>query len=258
MTGIEKMTKAISGAEEELREIDSEIDPLAAETRSALGRVTADLLSGVIDDAKAAKLREQAERELQRIGDRRETLRAALPELRARLAAEQEAERRARAEKLRAEARQAIDNREKALRRFGACTRETVSAAREVERHRKLTDDAVSALGGVLAEGEELDLSLDEDWPEQTSELFAVLQAGPRRPQAERERKAAEAATVAAVQDAEILSWFAQRPSASRLEQVPEYLRRKADEILAEHGVANEAEQERLRAQAESREPLRI
>jgi len=67
MKAIERLSKAISAAEEELDEIDRVIDPLTDEKQAALSRITADLLSGVIDDAEAAKLREQAELELDRL-----------------------------------------------------------------------------------------------------------------------------------------------------------------------------------------------
>jgi len=160
MKAIEKLTKAISAAEEELDEIERVIDSLTVETQAATSRITADLLSGEIDDAKAAKLREQAERELERMQDRRETLRSALPELRARLAAEQEVGRLVTVEKSRDELRRALANRERALRQFAARTREANAAAAEVGRHRKLIDARLATLRPLLRDDEELGLDL--------------------------------------------------------------------------------------------------
>ncbi len=176
------------------------------------------LLSGVRGDAEAAKsCASRPCASWSGCGSGRQTLTSGLPELRSRLAAEQESERRARAEKLRAEARQALANRERALRRFGACTRDAVSAAREVERHRELVDASVDALR-PLADDEELGLDLDETtWADGSDELVAVLRAGPRRPRAERERKREEAAGAAERQDAERLAWLKRHPSETNL-----------------------------------------
>ncbi len=62
MKQVAKHTEAVVQAESELQQIDSTMGALVEETRSAKARSTADLLSGLIDAAKAVKLREQAER----------------------------------------------------------------------------------------------------------------------------------------------------------------------------------------------------
>lgn len=115
---VEKAKQDFAKTERELTEIDATYDVLAAETQAALTRITADTLAGVTSEREGARLREQATRKRDEVEARRETLRLALPELKARLEAAEEAARVITVEKLRDEVRQALAGRAQALRRF--------------------------------------------------------------------------------------------------------------------------------------------
>jgi len=256
---IDKLSKAISAAEEDLDEIDRVIDPLAVETQAALGRVTADLLSGVIDDAKAAKLREQAELELERMRERRETLMTGLPGLRERLASEEETERVRQVEKQRVELRQSAHTRDRAQKKFVTDVRDTLAAGRELQRRRELVEADVQTIGAMLQPGEGLGVDIDEPaFGPEAEALREVLAVPPQRPAAERQTRRDEASQQQQLQDEESLSWFRQRPSPMRLAQVPAHLRHEAETILREYQAKDEVEQQRLKEQAASREVLRV
>ncbi|MEJ7791839.1 MAG: hypothetical protein WKF65_07715 [Gaiellaceae bacterium] len=257
-TTLEKVSKTILDAERELQELDGTIDRVAAETAAATRRINADRIAGAVDDREAGRL-EAAVRELERMQARRQVLQSALPELLTRREAAEEEARSHQVEKKRDELRRAVANRERALRQFAARTREHNASAAEVGRHRELVDACVAGLTPLLADTEDVGVTVDEvEWPETVSELSQFLAAGPRQPEAEQEREREQAAAGVARQTAEVLAWFAQHPSQMRLAQLPEHLRGQAEEILQEHQAQNETEQRRLREQAKSREAVRL
>ncbi len=259
MKTTQKAKEAVEKARRELAEIDGTADVLAAETQAELTRIAADTLAGVTAEREGGRLREQATRKRDEVRARRETLQLALPELIARLEAAEEAERASTASKRRDELRHAVANRERALRHFAARTREVNAAAAEVGRHRELVNVCVETLKPLLRDNEGLGLDLDEaTWPEHTDELVAVLQAGPRRPRAERERKREQAAAVAERQAAEQLDWLRRHPSEINLKLLPAHLQARGREVLDAHHVEWEAAQARQRQAAEGREAARV
>jgi len=257
-TTLEKVSKTVLDAERELQELDGTIDRVAAETAAATRRINADRITGAVDDREAGRL-EAAVRELARMQARRQVLQSALPELLARREAAEEEARSHQVEKKRDELRRAVANRERALRQLAARTREHNAAAVEVERHREFVDAAVAALTPLLADTEDVGVTVDEvEWPEAASELSQFLAAGPRRPRAERERKAEEAAAVAERQANEQLAWLRRHPSQTHLQHLPAHLHERGRAILAEYQEEYAATQERQRAAAASREPTRV
>ena len=256
---LKRRAEDVAKAERELSETDAAVPRLQEETRSALARIGADFVAGTITDREADRLREQAEFELDRLCTRADVLRQALPELRQRLAAEEEAERTATLAKARSVVRTDVGNRDRAQKKFASLVRETAAAGLELQRHRGLIEADVQTIGAMLQPGEGLDVDIDE--PEvgpEAEALRELLAVPPQRPAAERQRKAEEAASVAERQANELLDWLKRHPSEAHLQHLPSCLQERGQAILAEYQEEHAAAQERQRQAAEAREVLRI
>lgn len=241
----EKLAEAVTKMETELAMTETNIVTLTAAADETLAVIAADELTGEITTERADKLRADAKAALEKERARLGKLRAALPELRQRLADGRESERLRAGERQRATLHDAVKSRDRAVRQLAARVREAATAGREVERHRAVVEAELERLSELLMPGETIGVDLDESgWPE-TAELQRLLAGGARQPEAEQQRKLEQVMQDGARRDGEALGWFRRHANPLTLAGLSPHLHERAGVILRE--VEAERAQERAR-----------
>ncbi len=254
----EDRPRVIAAAERELTGAERQVTELEATTAGMLSTVAADTVEGTITADQAAARRAAATSELTEARDRADALRRGLPELRERLAQEDEQRRQRQLAKARDDGRHAQQAANSAAKALRMPLREAITAARELERHRALADDAEAAVTALLTADDEPAAQEDEPILPEATELIGLLAAGPRTPLADARRRLDEAATARARSDNEVLQWYRRNATERTLAQLEPHLRERAREILQQVEAEREAARERIRAAQEERTYERV
>lgn len=243
------LSDLIAAAELELPVAERLLTEAAAAEESVLARLAADELVGAASAGDVARVRELTAGRTAVARERVKSLRRALPELRTRLAEEQERERARDLGRARESLRQAAGSRDRAAKNVLRAVRAAVSAGDELERHRELTEAAIEKVNVLRAGGEDVGVDLDEpDFAVGAERLRALLAAGARRPSVKARERALEAKAVRARQDNEKLVWFRRYASERALAQLEPHLHKRARMILQQADAEHEAARERIQA----------
>jgi len=248
----------IEQGELELAAAELQTAELERTTPDALAAVAADVAEGLVASEQAASRRDAANHALTEAREREDGLRRSLPELRQRLAQEDEQRRQRQLQKARDDARHAQQAATSAAKALGRPLREAITAARELERHRALADDAEAAVTALLTADDEPGAQEDEPILPEAAELIGLLAAGPRTPLADARRRQEEAAATHAKSDNDVLQWFRRNASERTIAQLEPHLHERARAILQQVEAERETARERIRAAQEERTYERI
>ena len=196
--------RLIEAGERELARAEQLTKELEATTASSLAALAADAAEGLVTAEEAASRRAAATSALTEAREREDGLRRSLPELRERLAQEDEQRRLREVATARHTHRNAEQATTLAAKALARPLREAAAAARELGRHRALTAEAEAALLALLAPTDEPIARADEPpFAEGTAELVGLLTTGPLTPLADAARARAEGSQVSGQNNSE-------------------------------------------------------